>query len=224
MSVPMAQAEDGLKDGVMDARAGADGRRDDQVERNNVIDPPDILTISMPLAALPSFPDLALHSPSNIIGTPFTTTSAPYEYPFPESPTDTDSGVLPSSSSFSQAPSFASSPPRLTHFPPDLPHNYSPTHPKLRPANPPVPPSLAKKRQQWSLGILRRRSSGNGSASDDGSSSSGLLSSPETEVTRAISDRVASPIQESHTTQEVVGSLNSQHQRKTITQKGGLLG
>ncbi|KAJ7115874.1 hypothetical protein C8R44DRAFT_216293 [Mycena epipterygia] len=125
--------------------------------------------------------DLTLHSPSSmIVGTPFSdSNSTRFEYPFPDKASSSSSPELPSNSSpplnsptfssLSSSPSSsalatASQPqlvlnaPPLQHFPasfpppPDLP-NYSPTHPKMRAVNPPVPPALVKRRQRWTLGL-----------------------------------------------------------------------
>jgi len=109
---------------------------------------------------LSSMPDLQLHSPSNIIGTPYTHSNVPYEYPFPRTPSlSSDALTPPLLSSFSlSAPTVAlsTSPP----FGPTLDARvFSPTHPKLRNVDPPVPPTLAKKRQRWSLTLKRRGSS-----------------------------------------------------------------
>ena len=51
----------------------------------------------------------------------------------------------------------------LTYSPPSpsVMPSYNPAHPKLRTTNPPIPPSLAKKRTRWTLGLgslSRRRS------------------------------------------------------------------
>ncbi|KAJ7281640.1 hypothetical protein C8J57DRAFT_79867 [Mycena rebaudengoi] len=150
--------------------------------------------------------DLSLHSPSQIVGTPFSdTNSARFEYPFPDksassSPelystnsvpliSPTFSSISPPSSSLaimsaSQPQLVLNSPPSsLHHFPasfpppPDLP-NYSPTHPKMRTVNPPVPPALVKRRQRWSLGLgslSRKISLRSGSAPTQPNTSGGAL-------------------------------------------------
>ncbi|KAF9457855.1 hypothetical protein BDZ94DRAFT_1272109 [Collybia nuda] len=141
--------------------------------------------------------DLTLHSPSSqIVGTPFATNSTRFEYPFPVGSSATEThqansltsspsfpslvsgSTFPGTSSSSSSPqSLATTPPSLsqfsTVFPLELP-NYSPTHPKMRTGNPPVPPGLVKKRGRWSFGLLRRRSSNssNGSQSSPGGSRS----------------------------------------------------
>ncbi|KAG6919103.1 hypothetical protein DXG01_009357 [Tephrocybe rancida] len=120
------------------------------------------------------------HSPTTeIIGTPFTTDSR-FEYPFPNiDPPDSSTVILSSSFSSSisapaptpaasayslngltSAPASHTSFPPLFSFPTNLP-SYSLTHPKMRSTPPPVPPSLAKKRQRWTLALplLRRRNS-----------------------------------------------------------------
>ncbi|KAH9902988.1 hypothetical protein C8Q73DRAFT_785597 [Cubamyces lactineus] len=114
--------------------------------------------------------NLHLHSPSSIVGTPFDI-SPRFEYPFP--PT-TCSPPFPSffefdplmssfpypalSGSYSSAPPVVS-PVSMPSYP--LPpiavglsgrtraetRMFSPTHPRLQPRDPPVPPSLAKKRR-----------------------------------------------------------------------------
>jgi len=170
-------------------------------------------------------PELALHSPSTIIGTPFATDS-PFEYPFPDNsnsttsrdalpfisslnslspsssfpPLSSGSSLTLSSSSSSQSPPLTITPPSvspLAHFPPDLPQNYSPTHPKLRPGNPPVPPGLIKKRQRWNLGLLRRRGSSGAS-----SSSAGPSPSPEASMPDTTSKQVSNPLRLPRTIQE----------------------
>ncbi|KAJ3932212.1 MAG: hypothetical protein NXY57DRAFT_1004017 [Lentinula lateritia] len=113
---------------------------------------------------MPALTDLSLHSPSNIVGTPFTVNSAPFEYPFPPNTTQSSEGLFPpltppsllSASLSLSGPTVAlsTSPP----FGPDA-RSYSPTHPKMRTVDPPVPPGLAKKRQRWSLTLARRESS-----------------------------------------------------------------
>ncbi|RDB24381.1 hypothetical protein Hypma_008503 [Hypsizygus marmoreus] len=136
-----------------------------------------------------ALPDLALHSPSTqILGTPFATDSSRFEYPFPDTspaadiPSTASSSLIltsafPSLSAGSQQSLTAVSPPTLSSYQPTLPpplelHNYTPTHPKMKTGSPPVPPGLAKKRQRWSLGLLRRRSSSHGSQSSEGSTRS----------------------------------------------------
>ncbi|PSR74233.1 hypothetical protein PHLCEN_2v9977 [Hermanssonia centrifuga] len=98
-----------------------------------------------------SLSDLSLHSPSSILGTPFDV-SPRFEYPFP---VPNHSGepdfMLPSSLSSVSSPlmAFTSS---LGYAPRAEVHSYSPTHPKLLPRDPPVPPGLAKKR--WSVNTI----------------------------------------------------------------------
>ncbi|KAG6809894.1 hypothetical protein H0H92_014213 [Tricholoma furcatifolium] len=120
--------------------------------------------------------DPLFHSPSAIVGTPFTSDSR-FEYPFPKAG-DPSSAMILSSSFPSIAPvvpvttdpvhplhGLSSAPASITSFPPIfIPTNLPPyalTHPKMRATPPPVPPGLAKKRQRWSLAlpILRRRNS-----------------------------------------------------------------
>ncbi|KAF9016609.1 hypothetical protein BDZ89DRAFT_1075451 [Hymenopellis radicata] len=114
--------------------------------------------------------DLKLHSPSEIIGTPFDVDPR-FEYPFPE-PSSSGSDQLPtlpslttslSASSISSASSSASSAPLNPSFPlylflPIL----SPTRTKVRidTDSVPVPPSVAEKRRRRSLGLARKVSDG----------------------------------------------------------------
>ncbi|KAL0945397.1 hypothetical protein HGRIS_000891 [Hohenbuehelia grisea] len=108
-----------------------------------------------------SLSDLDLHSPSQIIGTPFAVNSSRFEYPFPE----TSSPSSQSSSSFSQSPQVLSSsfPYSSTPISPPLSGTSPPSftsyfQSKLRlDKEPPMPPSLAKKRFRWSMGLLGRR-------------------------------------------------------------------
>ncbi|KAJ3712156.1 hypothetical protein C8R42DRAFT_320366 [Lentinula raphanica] len=136
---------------------------------------------------MPGLSDLSLHSPSNIVGTPFTVNSAPYEYPFPPNahslpdshfPPLTPPSLLSASLSLSgPTVALSSSPP----FGPDA-RSYSPTHPKMRQVDPPVPPGLAKKRQRWSLTLTRRENSF-GSQTSEGSN----ISNSGTRTQRALS-------------------------------------
>ncbi|KAF8079305.1 hypothetical protein FPV67DRAFT_1444457 [Lyophyllum atratum] len=160
---------------------------DENVSSSSISSPEQpLLSVVLPLS------DLALHSPSSqIVGTPFTTESR-FEYPFPDSSSSPSDAPSPSSSviltpgfpsvctsasfpsSSSQSLTLSSSPPSMTSpFPPTFPlpanlPTYSSTHPKMRAGDPPVPPGLVKKRQRWSLGLLRRRSS-NSSQTSEGS-------------------------------------------------------
>jgi hypothetical protein len=68
----------------------------------------------------------------------------------------------------------------LPHFPtpfqpPQDMHSYSPTHPKMRTGDPPVPPGLVKRRQRWSLGlpVTRRTESYESQNSEESVRSSG---------------------------------------------------
>lgn len=154
-----------------------------------------------------------------IVGTPFSdSNSTRFEYPFPDkasssnSPEPSNSSPLlnsPTFSSLSSSPSSsalatASQPqlvlnaPPLQHFPasfpppPDLP-NYSPTHPKMRAVNPPVPPALVKRRQRWTLGLgslTRKISLRTGSAPAPGQMSPGAAGS-DTAHRRTMSDERA---------------------------------
>ncbi|KAJ6621390.1 hypothetical protein B0H10DRAFT_2215312 [Mycena sp. CBHHK59/15] len=147
--------------------------------QSNITPPITPLSTMPPLTNLT---DLALHSPSQVIvGTPFSDiNSTRFEYPFPDkastssspepfmnnspplnSPTFSSLSASPSSSaiiSSSQSQLTLNTPPTLQHFPASFPPpldlpNYSLTHPKMRTFNPPVPPSLVKKRQRWTLGL-----------------------------------------------------------------------
>ncbi|KAK1224230.1 hypothetical protein PQX77_012852 [Marasmius sp. AFHP31] len=148
------------------------------VETNNVMvgfrepfprPPVRILVQSRPPTPLsklvmPDTSELALHSPSDqIVGTPFAVDSPRFEYPFPKSTTNsTDSipslqGAGSSSSTFSSSSS--SSLTVLSPGPTPLDsRSYSPTHPKMCIADPPVPPGLIKK-HRWSMGLLGRKTS-----------------------------------------------------------------
>ncbi|KAI0671695.1 hypothetical protein C8Q78DRAFT_991269 [Trametes maxima] len=110
---------------------------------------------------------LNLHSPSSIVGTPFDI-SPRFEYPFPAPACppsypsiygfDPVVPTYPLTAPMASRPSIA--PPIPLTLPPAalgggaLPgrargesRSFSPTHPKLQPRDPPVPPSLAKKRK-----------------------------------------------------------------------------
>ncbi|KAF6759773.1 hypothetical protein DFP72DRAFT_116359 [Ephemerocybe angulata] len=119
------------------------------------------------------------HSPSSqIVGTPFATSSTPFEYPFPQSTSGSTSSShfssYPASSAFSIA---APPPPSPPHMPLSLPSttttlsltlampmtlDFSPhsqislTHPKMRTTPPPIPPSLLKKRKDRLQSQARR--------------------------------------------------------------------
>ena len=118
-------------------------------------------TTARPRAIKPrlSLTSLSLHSPSSIVGTPFDV-SPRFEYPFPPSDGNVEPEMpavpsfMPFTSPFAMALSATFGPPSIP--PPSLPpsisrgeaRSHSPTHPKLQPRDPPVPPTLAKKR--WS--------------------------------------------------------------------------
>jgi len=131
---------------------------------------------------MPNLADLTLHSPSSmIVGTPFSDIhSTRFEYPFPgdkgstssspELPTHTPPQTSPTFSSLSSSPSSAvlvstsqpqlalKAPPTLQHYPASFPPpselpSYSPTHPKMRAVDPPVPPALVKRRQRFTLNL-----------------------------------------------------------------------
>ncbi|KAG7090024.1 hypothetical protein E1B28_011645 [Marasmius oreades] len=87
---------------------------------------------------MPNPAEMVFHSPSDqIVGTPFSVNNSPrFEYPFPSSSSNSNS---------------IESTPTLTE------RHYSPTHPKLCTADPPMPPSLLKK-PKWAVGLLGRKS------------------------------------------------------------------
>ncbi|KAF7309741.1 hypothetical protein MIND_00345900 [Mycena indigotica] len=135
--------------------------------------------IALPPSPMPNIGDLSLHSPSSaIVGTPFSDLhSARFEYPFPDPSSGPSSSpeISPSSSaltSTSQPQLAINAPPALQHFPASFPSPaelpaYSPTHPRMRTVSPPPePPSIAKRRQRWTLGLgtLARKLSRSGSA------------------------------------------------------------
>lgn len=148
--------------------------------------------------------DLSFHSPSQIVGTPFAVSSPPFEYPFPDTSLSSDAASI-SSTSNSPPFSFASmsTPPQaalvsasqphlpappapsLQHFPASFPppaewQHYSPTHPRMRMADPPIPPGLAKKAKRWSLGLWgRKRSASGDSQASEESPKSARSSSPD---------------------------------------------
>ncbi|KIK52656.1 hypothetical protein GYMLUDRAFT_963843 [Collybiopsis luxurians FD-317 M1] len=139
---------------------------------------------SMPAATLS---DLRLHSPSNIIGTPFTVDSSPYEYPFPAPntrsspsfeafrPPLTPPSLLTNSLTLSgPTVALSTSPP----FGPDA-RSFSPTHPKLRISDPPVPPGLVNRRMRWSLNLTRRDSSYSSQTSEGSSTGSSVRAAGE---------------------------------------------
>jgi len=105
-------------------------------------------------------PNLSLHSPTQIVGTPFALGPSKFEYPFP-APNSEGSPSIPAQNNNNLSLEF----PVPTTFPPPN-SRYSPTHPKLRAvaSNPPVPPGLVKKKHRWSFGLLTRRKSSKSSA------------------------------------------------------------
>jgi len=142
---------------------------------------------------LTNLDQLTLHSTSSqLVSTPFATDTVKFEYPFPE---DDSSSYSPSASSSSYGTPAIFTPPGST-FPfisastspgqLTLPcliqpgesssssssttsstSSFIPIHPKLKPpTNPPVPPSLAKKRPKWNLNMMGRRRSGYDGAFD----------------------------------------------------------
>ncbi|KAF9266385.1 hypothetical protein L218DRAFT_65181 [Marasmius fiardii PR-910] len=133
--------------------------------RKTALSPPSrIVTSRRPTClklTMPSPSELPLHSPSDqIVGTPFSVNSPKFEYPFPDSSTNSiESTPALTHSAFSSSTSIStvSSPSSLILSPP-LERHYSPTHPRLCTADPPMPPSLLKK-PKWALGLLGRKSS-----------------------------------------------------------------
>ncbi|OBZ72061.1 hypothetical protein A0H81_08031 [Grifola frondosa] len=109
-----------------------------------------------------SLDNLSLHSPSSIVGTPFEL-SPRFEYPFPlSSEMETDTTLSSPLSTLSSPLTPLNNPLAFTiPFTTGLPsfplssaprhrselHSHSPTHPKLHPRDPPVPPGLVKKRR-----------------------------------------------------------------------------
>ncbi|KAJ3479577.1 hypothetical protein NLI96_g8967 [Meripilus lineatus] len=98
-----------------------------------------------------SLDDLSLHSPSSVLGTPFDA-SPKFEYPFPESIPDQQSGSSPSRRDPSIPAAYPIPISLLTASPITLPASpiFEPRalvamHPKLHTRDPPVPPSLSKK-------------------------------------------------------------------------------
>jgi hypothetical protein len=106
---------------------------------------------------VPSVPDLALHSPSDIVGTPFdVTSSVPFEYPFPKNNEHSPDSSYPLSASMTSLtsplsvsvplPLLSNSVKLSLHLPQK--RNFSAKHPKLRSYSmdeTPVPPGLAKR-------------------------------------------------------------------------------
>lgn len=99
---------------------------------------------------------LTLHSPSEIIGTPFDVESPRFEYPFPESsscPKEPLSNITSAASSISSLASLQSPLNHITpiHLPqPDIPV-LLPVRTKVRTEMIPIPPGLVEKRHRWSL-------------------------------------------------------------------------
>ena len=109
--------------------------------------------------------DISLNSPSSqIVGTPFAVDSTRFEYPFPDTNQNSGSGsssatldLTPSSSRTS--PSSTSFPGSLTQlsFPLPLQPSYKVTHPMMKvQANPPIPPTLIKRRHRWNVQNVQR--------------------------------------------------------------------
>ena len=104
--------------------------------------------------------NLSLHSPPSFLGTPFDV-SPRFEYPFPPAPSEPDSAITlplfspfaPISSSVYVHHALTSFPPHSVPPPPQPLHIHrperasSPTHPKLVPKDPPIPPSLVAKKK-----------------------------------------------------------------------------
>lgn len=159
------------------------------------------------MPVLTNLADLTLHSPSSmIVGTPFSDdiNSTRFEYPFStsssqelpsnhsppqNSPTFSSLSSSPSSSalvSASQPQLVLNAPPTLQHYPASFPPptdlpNYSPTHPKMRAVDPPVPPALVKRRQRFTRtleSLTRKLSLRSGSAPTGPVSPGGTESDP----------------------------------------------
>ncbi|KAF7370684.1 hypothetical protein MSAN_00701400 [Mycena sanguinolenta] len=194
--------------------------------------------------SMPNLADLTLHSPSSmIVGTPFSDAhSTRFEYPFPaekassssspELPSHTPPQTSPTFSSLSSSPSSSvlvsasqpqlalSSPPILQHFaasfppPSELP-SYSPTHPKMRAVDPPVPPALVKRRQRFTLGLslekLSRRLSLRGGSASMGTTSPGTLDADP--IHRRTGEQRAGP--------SSTATLSPTPQEDSSTEKGG---
>ncbi|KAF8813409.1 hypothetical protein BYT27DRAFT_7084257 [Phlegmacium glaucopus] len=121
--------------------------------------------------------NLPLHSPSQIVGTPFANDNTRFEYPFPETNRTCSSGSDPPTPGFSSPttsspssgsfPTLSTSSQLLTQlsFPPSSHYpSHNATHPKMKvQANPPIPPNLIKRRLKWGLNLLGRRRSSAGS-------------------------------------------------------------
>ncbi|KAH9481798.1 hypothetical protein JR316_0006325 [Psilocybe cubensis] len=186
----------------------SDSVNSEKLKSDIVLDPePSVASPSPPASArsspgrlsimpgLTDLSDLILHSPSQIVGTPYVTNSTRFEYPFPDTSSSPASGSppmtsvfpspVPSGSSFpaiSASPSSSQISSQTLSYPlssPDAP-TYNSAHPKLKAsANPPIPPSLAKKRTRWSLNLMgRRKSSSAGSQSSSTSATSDGSSMP----------------------------------------------
>ncbi|KAI0775247.1 hypothetical protein BD413DRAFT_471570 [Trametes elegans] len=124
--------------------------------------------------------NLSLHSPSSIVGTPIDI-SPRFEYPFPpvtcSPPFPSIYDFDPGASSFSALPStVAAMSPVVSPIPISFPfppiasvlpgrargetRSFSPTHPRLQPRDPPIPPSLVKKRKLNKAGAAESAPSG----------------------------------------------------------------
>jgi len=163
---------------------------------------------------------------SMIVGTPFSDVhSTRFEYPFPaeiqkasvsgspELSSHTPPQTSPTFSSLSSSPSSSmlvstsqpqlalNAPPILQHYPASFPPpselpSYSPTHPKMRTVDPPVPPALVKRRQRFTLGLslekLSRKLSLRGGGAAAGPTSPGTPD-PDVPHRRATSEKRAGP-------------------------------
>ena len=114
--------------------------------------------------------DIGFHSPSQIVGTPFSTAESPrFEYPFPDVSSSSSESNSPRPPSFTPSPDSPRFPSSSQILRPASPRNsfqlpqavprHTSTHPKLHSPPPPVPPGLKQKLQRWSISLLRRRSS-----------------------------------------------------------------
>jgi len=97
--------------------------------------------------------NISFHSPSAILGTPLDPTSR-FEYPFPTPESPNDVARRPASTSIQ---SISLIPPQAQVSQPSKSTPY--LHPRHIPQEPPVPPSLAKKRRYFDLHIPLSRNS-----------------------------------------------------------------
>lgn len=111
--------------------------------------------------------DLTLHSPSSIVGTPFDV-SPRFEYPFPPSDSSSEIDISSSPAFHAMTQTYMPYPPgsfgaHSHYYSPPMPssrseRSYSPTRPKRLLRDPPIPPSLAKKRLSIGFSVSHKRS------------------------------------------------------------------